>query len=264
MVCARARAWLFGLRTCKFEKIYPCIPCDDVDRARLLACTAKESGAWLQALPISSLGLRLDDSTLRIAVGLRLGTAICAAHQCHHCGEEVDCRGTHGLSCRHSEGRLYRHGSINSIIHSALTSAKISSRLEPEGLSRSDGKRPDGMSIVPWSSGRLLVWDATCPDTLAASYRGQATAEAGKVAAATEDRKANKYIHLDPAYLFIPLAFETLGVFGPKTLAFVRELGRRISQETGEVRETSFLMQRLSIAVQRGNLAAVLGSCRHP
>ena len=132
------------------------------------------------------------------------------------------------------------------------------------GLSRSDGKRPDGMSIVPWSSGRLLVWDATCPDTLAASYRGQATAEAGKVAAAAEDRKANKYIHLDPAYLFIPLAFETLGVFGPKTLAFVRELGRRISQETGEVRETSFLMQRLSIAVQRGNSAAVLGSCRHP
>ena len=110
---------------------------------------------------------------------------------------------------------------------------KISSRLEPAGLSRSDGKRPDGMSIVPWSSGRLLVWDATCPDTLAASYRGQATAEAGRVAAAAEDRKANKYIHLDSAYLFIPLAFETLGVFGPKTLAFVRELGRRISQETG-------------------------------
>ena len=240
--------------------------CDDADRARLLACTAKESGAWLQALPISSLGLmRLDDSALRIAVGLRLGTAICAAHQCRHCGE-VDCRGTHGLSGHHSEGWLYRHGSINSIIHRALTSAKISSRLELEGLSRSDGKRPDGMSIVSWSSGRLLVWDATCPNTLAASYRGQATAEAGKVAAAAEDRKANKYIHLDPTYLFIPLmlAFETLGVFGPKTLAFVRELGRRISQETEEVRETSFLMQRLSIAVQRGNSAAVLGSCRHP
>ena len=205
---------------------------DDADRARLLTCTAKESGAWLQALPISSLGLRLDDSALRIAVGLRLGTAICVAHQCRHCGEEVDCRGTHGLSCRHSEGRLYRHGSINSIIHRALNSAKISSRLEPAGLSRSDRKRPNGMSIVPWSSSRLLVWDATCPDTLAASYRGQATAEAGKVVAAAEDRKANKYIHLDSAYFFIPLAFETLGVFGHKTLAFVREFGRRISQET--------------------------------
>ncbi|CAH2226484.1 jg13502, partial [Pararge aegeria aegeria] len=33
-----------------------------------------------------------------------------------------------------------------------------------------DGKRPDGMTIVPWWMGRSLVWDATCVDTLAASH----------------------------------------------------------------------------------------------
>ena len=27
-----------------------------------------------------------------------------------------------------------------------------------------------GVSIVPWKSGKLLVWDATCPDTFAPSY----------------------------------------------------------------------------------------------
>ena len=42
----------------------------DVARARLLAVSAKESGAWLKALPVSSLGLRMDDSTIRVAVGL--------------------------------------------------------------------------------------------------------------------------------------------------------------------------------------------------
>ena len=74
---------------------------DDVSRARLLAAMKKESaGACIHILPISSLGLRMDDSTLRIAVGLRLGTAICAPHFCHHCGAEVDCLGTHGHSCR--------------------------------------------------------------------------------------------------------------------------------------------------------------------
>ena len=87
---------------------------------------------------------------------------------------------------------------------------------------------------------------------------------AGKVAAAAEERKASKYAHLDQAYRFVPVAIETLGAFGPKTLAFVRELGRRIRQETGDKMETSYLMQRLSVAIQRGNAAAVLGSCMHP
>ena len=35
--------------------------------------TSKESGAWLQALPTSSLGLRLDDSTLRDCCGAETG-----------------------------------------------------------------------------------------------------------------------------------------------------------------------------------------------
>ena len=51
-----------------------------------------------------------------------------------------------------------------------------------------DGKRPDGMSLVPWSSCRPLVWDAACPDTFATSYRGLATSGAGSVAASAEEK----------------------------------------------------------------------------
>lgn len=46
-------------------------------RARIMAATCKESGAWLNALPISTLGLRLDDDAVRVAVGLRLGSSLC-------------------------------------------------------------------------------------------------------------------------------------------------------------------------------------------
>ena len=66
---------------------------DDVNRARLLAGATKESGAWLHALPVASLGLRMDDDSLRIAVGLRLGAPICSPHLCHHCRAEVDVLG---------------------------------------------------------------------------------------------------------------------------------------------------------------------------
>ena len=118
------------------------------------------------------------------------------------------------------------------------------------------------MTMVPWSSGRPLVWDATSPDTFAASYRGQATLDHGCVAARAEERKGEKYTHLAPHYLIQLVAIETSGAFGPSTMAFLKELGRRISRATGEPRSTQFLLQRLSAAVQRGNAAAVLGCAR--
>ena len=104
---------------------------DSRARARLLASTTKESGAWLQALPITSLGLRMDDGTIRVAAGLCLGAPLCRPHFCHHCGAEVDSLATHGLSCRWSEGRHHRHAEMNDIIHRALVSAKVPSRQNP-------------------------------------------------------------------------------------------------------------------------------------
>ena len=58
----------------------------------------------------------------------------------------------------------------------------------------------------------------------------------------------------------MPIAIETLGTWGEEGLAFVNEVGRRIAADTGDKRATSFLKQRLAMAVQRGNAAAVLGT----
>jgi hypothetical protein len=69
------------------------------DKARLLATQQKESGAWLNCLPSSSLGTLLDDSSFRIAVALRTGQHVCEPHTCI-CGDPADKFGHHGLSCR--------------------------------------------------------------------------------------------------------------------------------------------------------------------
>ena len=53
-------------------------------------------------------------------------------------------------------------------------------------------------------------------------------------------------------------------LIGPSSRSFLKELGRRVTAETGEARETSYLLQRLSVAIQRGNAAAVLGCAAHP
>ena len=104
----------------------------------------------LQAFPISS-GLHLDDEAVRVAVGLRLGsigTNLCDQHRCP-CGTVIDCRGTHRLSYKRSSARIAKHNYINDIIHRALVRAKVASAKEPVGLSRTEGKRPDGLTLVP-------------------------------------------------------------------------------------------------------------------
>ena len=132
------------------------------------------------------------------------------------------------------------------------------------GLSRSDAKRPDGVTLVPWSRGRCLLWDATCPDTLAPSHVHRSSIEAGAAAAAAEAIKTAKYASLAVAHEFVPVVIETLGTWGTAGLAFVNEIGRRISSVTGDPRAASFLRQRLSMAVQRGNAASVLGTFGSP
>ena len=119
---------------------------------------------------------------------------------------------------------------------------------------------PCDMTVMPWKSGRVLVWDATCPDTFAPSHLQLATREAGAVADQAERRKIVKYIELAATHHFIPVAIESTGVFGPQAHAFFRKLGRRIKEETGEPLSLHYLYQRIAVAIQRGNAAAVLGT----
>ncbi len=138
--------------------------------------------------------------------------------------------------------------------------AGIPSRLEPSNLVREDGKRPDGVTTVPWANGQSLIWDFTCPDTLAPSHLNRAVIATGTVAGDAEQRKIAKYATLSGSYHFAPVAIETLGALGGEASIFLRELGRRMRTATGEPRSTEFLLQRLSVAIQQGNAACVLGT----
>ena len=124
----------------------------------------------INAMPVSSCGLRLDNEAIRVAIGLRLGVNLCAPHACP-CGAAVDALGIHGLSCRRSAGRFTRHSMLNDLLTRACIRSGVPAVKEPNGLFPSDEKRPDGVSLVPWRMGRCIAWDVTWPDTLAASHR---------------------------------------------------------------------------------------------
>ena len=230
-----------------------------MEKARLRAVAAEQSSAWLNALPLPSMGLKLDNASMRISCGLRLGSPICQQFSCA-CGSVVDALGRHGLSCKYAKGRHSRHSHSNDILKRALATADVPSILEPSGLSRTDNERPDGLSLFPWKEGKNLVWDYTCADSLAWSHVQSTSNKAGKAAEESEKRKLAKYDYLTRDYLFLPIASETLGSWGPIALKFIKELGGRIADRTGESRSTSFLFQTLSVVIQRGNAASVIGS----
>ena len=145
----------------------------------------------------------------------------------------------------------------------SLSAAGIPSVLEPVGLDRGDGRRPDGLTTFPFSSGKCLAWDATCTDTFGESVVIASAVEPGAAARAAETRKIKRYTALSTQYIFAPLAVETTGVIGAGGTTLIKELGRRISSTTGERRETAWLWQRLSMAIIRGNAAAIHGSAGH-
>ena len=231
-------------------------PTNQVHRARLLAAKHPHSGAWLSATPLPKLGLHLDDATIRVSVALRVGATVCEPHSCR-CGRRVDRLGHHGLACQFSAGRLPRHANINDVVKRGLAAAGIPSWLEPVGLDSRDSRRPDGTTVFPYHQGKCLTWDGTCVDTFCASSVTQAAIEPGSAASAAEQRKRQKYSGLTDRYLFEPIAVETTGVLGPSTTVFLQRLGKRISARTGNKRETSWLIERISLAVVRGNSASI-------
>jgi hypothetical protein len=141
------------------------------------------------------------------------------------------------------------------------TSIHVNSTLEPNGLSRDDGKRPDGMTLVPWNKGQPLVWDVTVVDTLADSYVLKTSEVSGFAAEMACKRKHKKYRSIISSnYIFKGLAFETLGPWCKETIDFINVIGDRLIAESGDSKSKKFLFERISLAIQRGNAASIRGT----
>jgi len=96
------------------------------------------------------------------------------------------------LVCRPAPGRAARLHALNDCILHALEAAGIPTTEEPSGLVRSDGKRPESCSLIPWCSGKSLTWDVTAACTAANSYLQASSREPGAVAELSANRKEAK------------------------------------------------------------------------
>ena len=77
--------------------------------------------------------------------------------------------------------------------------------------------------------------------------------EAGAAANHAATNKNTKYSQLSNTHVFVPVAIETRGTCHPQAVELVQEIGRRTANITSDARESTFVFQQLSVALQRGN-----------
>ena len=141
-------------------------------------------------------------------MGYRLGSTTCQPHTCIY-GTAVDARGLHGLSPMKSSPRRIRHSQLKDLIQRAVKKAQIPATKEPIGLSRTDGKRLDRATLIPWMRGKPLAWDVTVTDTYAASHIVETAKCAGAAATKAAANNISKYSCLSSIHHFVPETIET-------------------------------------------------------
>ena len=58
----------------------------------------------------------------------------------------------------------------------------------------------------------------------------------------------------------MPVADETMGAWGHSSLKFVQEIGERMTLASGDKQATYKLLQNITMEVQRGNIASIIGN----
>ena len=76
-----------------------------------------------------------------------------------------------------------------------------------------------------------------------------------------ENLKRRKYNNLLGSYMFETFRVETLGSWGPSVHLVFRGIAKRLVESSRDQRAGLFLGRRISIAIQRGNAASLLGTC---
>lgn len=114
-------------------------------------------------------------------------------------------------------------------------------------LERNDGKIPNGVTSYPCSRGRCLVWDATVVDT----FRQPKLIESAinPFSAANRANDINKVDWRTAIYFSAPCLWKYTDIMGSSTWEFVNILDYKLSVQNDEMRETTWLKERISSAI---------------
>ena len=146
-----------------------------------------------------------------------------------------------------------------------VQSARIGGSLKPQGAEQ---PLPAGRTPAGWSHHDTLDrWQISGLGRNLRRYAGpfiyyHLNKTPRAVADTAEVKKRSNYSSLPRCYNFQPFAVETTLALEASSRQFLKTIGRRIARATADNREHFYLLQHLSILIQRFNAAAVFGSLR--
>ena len=110
----------------------------------------------------------------------------------------------------------------------------------------------------------LVMREVPCvlhlPDTLSRCISSPFITAAGSaITVVAESKKQAEYLELSNAGddAIAPIAIQTLEASDPFALDITAEIGGKIEKCMGDIRSRTFLRQKLDVAIQTGNAAAV-------
>ena len=86
---------------------------------------------------------------------------------------------------------------------------------------------------------------------------------AGRAAEKAETSKVDHYAPLNNTYCIQPIAVETYGSWGKSSLKFIKGVGEIIAKTTGEKKSIFYLLQNMSMIIQRSLASCIVGSIGH-
>ena len=135
---------------------------------------------------------------------------------------------------------------------------------EPNGLSRENGGRPDGVNLKLWFGRKPLAWDVTVPDTFPAFHIRFTSTFAFAAADKVSINKTSKFDDLATTHQFVSAALQDnwrISAGCPKSIEFIEDHQRASGDNVSVRRPTRSVRRSVGPSVRRSvvGVAAAAG-----
>jgi hypothetical protein len=228
------------------------------DKAVVLACK-EDSGAWLDVLPIPSLGLTLSSEEWRCAAKFRLGKPLFDHPMVCPCckkGSVLDVYGIHATYCSGEGDLIMRHNMVRDVLVAAAREALMPVDSEKGFLLSSDvaGEKPADVLFYNWHLSKNLCVDVCVANSLQYVHVPRPFVAMEPLNDKENLKNANYFLKCaEKNLLFQPFVVGSLGGFNASALQIIKVVGKAMSrvQKVKPGVMIARLRQRISLAVQK-------------